>query len=406
MATLLASSTSRNAEPTGSGLPERGLGPDVACAEVDLLCASDHDYTDGTVFNSISSEPFALAKHVYVRHLSANMGDNRIFPSLQRAEQAITRMLGDLLGRPECAGVATSGATEANLLAVLSAVRRWAAGVPSRGRARVVLPESAHFSFDKILGLLPIEPVRVPLNGRYRADTEAALEATTPGTALVVLTAGTSETGAVDDIGPIACRAAELDVPVHVDAATGGFLVPFARELGMELADCGFGVPGVTSIAVDPHKYGGAPIPSGHLLMRSEEDLRRLRIRSHYQGTHDHVSLLGTRPGAAVLATYALLRGLGRDGYREVVNELFLRRQLLLQGLTELGMPMAFPPDLLVVGCRPDDPARVVAELEHRGLIASVARRFGFLRLVVHWHQTRAMLHDLLAQLAEIGAGR
>ncbi|WP_328660020.1 tyrosine decarboxylase MfnA [Streptomyces sp. NBC_00334] len=401
METLLGSSTSR--AETGS-LPERGRG-DTVLDEVRDLCRDDHAYTDGTVFNSICSAPLEIARRVYAEHLDANLGDNRIYPSLRRAEAQLSAMLGELLGHPGAVGVTTSGGTEANLLAVLAAVRRHRSRSGGRGGpARIVLPESAHFSFDKIVGLLPVEPVYAPLDERLRVRPAELARLVTADTALVVATAGTSEAGAVDDVPAVAEHTAALGVPLHVDAATGGFLIPFARELGHELPPFAFDVPGVTSVTLDPHKYGGVPIPSGHLLLRDGADAELLRTASHYRGTVDHHGLLGTRPGAAVLAAWAALRALGRDGYRDLVGGVFARRDLLLGLLRAAGFEVAVQPQLTVVTVRHPEPERLVDALERRGFIASVARRYGLLRLVVHWHQTEEQLRALVAAMADADA--
>ncbi|WP_432046359.1 tyrosine decarboxylase MfnA [Streptomyces asiaticus] len=397
METLLGSSTSP--AETGS-LPEHGRAPDTVLEELRELCRDDHDYAGGTVFNSICSAPLDIARRVFAQHLDANMGDNRVFPSLRRAEADLSAMFGELLGHPGAVGVATSGGTEANLLVVLAAVRRYHDRHGGSGPARIVLPESAHFSFDKIVGMLPVEPVYAPLDDRLRVRTEELTRLVTTDTALVVATAGTSEAGAVDDVPAVAEHTAALGVPLHVDAATGGFLIPFARELGYDLPPFAFDVPGVTSVALDPHKYGGVPIPSGHLLLRDRADAELLRTASHYRGTVDHHGLLGTRPGAAVLAAWAVLRTLGRSGYRELVKEVFTRRDLLLGLLRDAGFTTAMEPQLTVVTVRHPEPARLVDALERRGFIASVARRYGLLRLVVHWHQTAEQLRGLVDAMA------
>ncbi|MFJ2744552.1 tyrosine decarboxylase MfnA [Streptomyces sp. NPDC087440] len=414
METLLSSSTSRTgsadrAQPAApTPLPEHGRDPAAVLADLAALRRDDHGYEDGTVFNSICSAPLPVARQVFAQALETNMGDNRIFPSLRRAEQEVTALLGDLMGLADASGVATSGGTEANLLAVLAALRRDGPHTRTGRPPRVVLPESAHFSFDKILAMVGAEPVHVPLTPDLHVRAQALRALVTEDTALVVATAGTSETGAVDDIPAVAEHTRALGVPLHVDAATGGFLVPFARDLGHRLPRIGFDVPGVTSVTLDPHKYGGAPIPAGHLLVRDPADLDRLRVASHYRGTHDHHGLLGTRPGAAVLATWAALHTMGRDGYRSLVASVFERRELLL-GLLRTGGFDVPDPDLTVVTARHRAPGELVDALERRGFIASVARRHGLLRLVVHRHQSEEQLRSLVTALtaadAEIGGG-
>ncbi|MGW5698303.1 bifunctional adenosylcobinamide kinase/adenosylcobinamide-phosphate guanylyltransferase [Streptomyces asiaticus] len=165
METLLGSSTSP--AETGS-LPEHGRAPDTVLEELRELCRDDHDYAGGTVFNSICSAPLDIARRVFAQHLDANMGDNRVFPSLRRAEADLSAMFGELLGHPGAVGVATSGGTEANLLVVLAAVRRYHDRHGGSGPARIVLPESAHFSFDTA-GARAVPDGQTLIVGEYHA---------------------------------------------------------------------------------------------------------------------------------------------------------------------------------------------------------------------------------------------
>jgi tyrosine decarboxylase/aspartate 1-decarboxylase len=390
--------------PAQRGLPMRldaeGMPSQRVQLELTQLCADDHDYGDRSVFNSICSSPLPLAMTVFAAHLETNGGDNRIFPSAQRAQESVTAMLGDLFDLPAAFGVATSGGTEANLLAVYAAVRRWQQRNRTDRRAPVLVADNAHFSFDKIVRLLPVERVALPVGADHRVDPARVAGLVTGDAALLVLTAGTSETGAVDEIAPLAEVAARLGVPVHIDAATGGFLVPFAETLPY----LGFAIPGVSSITVDPHKYGGAPIAAGYLLQRHESDHEALRVRSHYHGTTDHLGLLGTRSGGPLLATYAALRHLGRHGYQQRASHLFALRDHLIEELGRAGLPPAYQPDLTVVGFAHPDPSGLQEALQRRGLITSVAHRLDLVRLVVHTHHQAADLSHLVATIVEVDA--
>jgi tyrosine decarboxylase MnfA len=357
------------------------------------LRAGDHAYADGTVFNSLCSAPLPVAADVFATHLETNTGDNRIFPGVWEAERRVTAILGELLGEPGAVGGVVSGGTEANFLALAAAVRAFRARRPG-ARPELLAGGSIHFSFEKAAALLGVRLTRARLDARFRVDPADLRRRVGERTALIVATAGSSECGAVDDVPALAEVAAHAGVPLHVDAATGGFLVPFARELGHDLPEIGFGLPGVASITVDPHKYGGAPIPAGALLFRDCALFSRLRSESHYRGTHDHWTLLGTRPGAGVLAVYAALLSMGREGYLRQAAELLARRDRFVELLRRRGYALAFPPDLTVVGI--DAPDGALAHLEGLGVIASRSRRHSFLRVVVHRHLDDAALERLV----------
>jgi tyrosine decarboxylase MnfA len=379
--------------------PDRPLGDAAVLAEIAAFRAADHGYAQGGVINSICSAPLPVARRVHAETLDANMGDPRIFPSLPVVEATVSRMLGDLLGRPEAIGRMTSGGTEANLLAMLAAVEAHGArhGL-SRAETTLVVSDGGHFSFDKIARLLGVRLVRVPLDERFRVAPEAVMARLDATTAAVVLTAGSSECGAVDDIAQIAPKVAARAIPVHVDAATGGFLLPFLAAAPA----FDFRVPGVTSITLDPHKYGQAAIPAGWLLLGRPEDAERLRMASHYRGTADHLTLLGTRPGAALYSVYATLRALGRRGYQALAHDLMARRDHLAELLRQAGFTLAFAPDLTILGVSLADPAATLDALERRGILASVSRRHGFLRLVIQRHVETRDQERLVAALVAI----
>lgn len=367
-------------------LPAEGVSEAAVVREIGALCAADHDYADGSVLNSICSAPLPFAAAIYAKYAEVNMGDNRIFPGPHEAERRVISMLGDLLSASDAQGIVVSGGTEANLLACAAALREHRKRRPRVRRAEVLAPESVHFSFDKLAALLGFDLVRTSIDSQFRADIGELRRRLSPRTALIVVTAGTSECGAIDNVQAAAGIAQEASVPLHVDAATGGFLIPFARELGHPLPQFDFSIPGVSSITIDPHKYGFAPPPAGCLLVRNGGALRGFTFESHYQGTHPHRTLLGTRPGAAVLAVYAALRRLGWSGYSKLVAELFEQRNYLLTRAREHGFELAYDPDLTIVGLREPQPEAALAYLEARGLVASVSRRYRFLRIVVQRH--------------------
>ena len=379
--------------------PRRGAASAEVERRIAALCGKDYSYRGGTVFNSISSEPLPCAARIFKRHLAANMGDNRIFPSLPQAERRVTAMLGELLGAGNAHGMVVSGGTEANLLAMAAAVRQFRSSRQNARRPQVLAPESVHFSVEKAAVMLDVELVRAPLDSQYRVDVDGLRRRICGRTALVIVTAGTSECGAIDDVASVAEFTRRAGIPLHVDAATGGFLIPFARELGYEMPEFDFSVPGVTSITIDPHKYGFAPVPAGCLLARDSGVMAGLNFESHYVGTRNHASLLGTRPGAGVLATYAALMCMGRDGYREAVGRLFRSRDLFLDEALRQGLRLAYRPQLTIVGIRVDSPRSALSYLEARGLIASVSKRHDFLRIVVQRHLRGKDYRELLKHL-------
>jgi tyrosine decarboxylase / aspartate 1-decarboxylase len=371
-----------------------GLPAEVVLEEINGFCANDHRYKDGRVFNSISSEPLPIAIYAYLRAIETNMGDNRIFPGMKAMEECVIRMAGQLLGNDGAAGSVVSGATEGNLLALYVAKR-----IGERKgitRPEVVVPHSGHFSLDKIAALLNVKLVRTALDERQRGKVAAIKEAINERTIAIVATAATSEFCAIDPVPQIAQVAREHDLYMHVDAASGGFIIPFARRLGRELPDFDFSLEAVHSIAVDPHKFGLCVIPSGIILFRSEELQREVCFESHYVGTYSHATLLGTRPGAGVATVYAVLRHLGSDGFCSIVEENFSKRDFFIAEAERRGLELLFPPELLIVAVKSRNPSRLMQAMEEKGWLVSVSRRVPAIRIVIQHHLTRNCIIELL----------
>src|SRR5690606_18941933 len=170
----------------------------------------------------------------------------------------------------------------------------------------------------------------------------------------------------VDEIGPVV---AGRGVHLHVDAATGGFIIPFARELGHDLPQFDFTVEGVDSVTIDPHKYGLANVPAGAVLFRSAEDAGLYTSDYYFVDTPLHHTMLGTRPGAAAVSVYAVLEHLGRDGFRDITRTNFEVTRYLVDSLRAAGYELFAEPQLNIVVVRLPHAARISQLLESRGWI-------------------------------------
>ncbi|MEU1574128.1 tyrosine decarboxylase MfnA [Streptomyces collinus] len=352
------------------------------------------------VLNSICTEPHPLGVEMASAAAHTNLGDVRIFRGTKRIERRVVRLLLDLMGNPGGSGSLVSGGTEANLIALLVARESARARGRLTDRPEVVVSGTVHFSFTKIFGLLGLTPVVVPVDDSLRLPAGEVARRIGEHTVAVVATAGSSEFGvvdAVDEIGPVV---AGRDVHLHVDAATGGFIIPFARELGHDLPQFDFSVDGVDSITIDPHKYGLANVPAGAILFRGAQDAGRFAVDSFFIDTPVHNTLLGTRPGAAAVSTYAVLEHLGRDGFRDLTRTNYEVTQYLVDGLRAAGHELFAEPQLNIVVVRMPHAVRISQLLESKGWIVSTSKRFGeTLRLVVTRHVTPAMVDEFLPVL-------
>jgi tyrosine decarboxylase/aspartate 1-decarboxylase len=255
-------------------------------------------------------------------------------------EHLLISRFAELFHCTRAGGYATSGGTESNIQALrLAKVQRSDSASPN-----VIIPDSAHFSFRKACDILGLEMRRVPLTKDFRMDAGLAAEQVDTDTVALVGVAGTTEYGMVDPIADLAAIARHHDLFFHVDAAFGGMVIPFLKDP----VPFDFAIPGVTSIAVDPHKMGMSTIPCGCLLTREPDLLRSLNIDTPYLTVKQEYTLAGTRPGAPVAGALAVMDYLGMEGMKAVVAGCMKNTRRLTAALETFGIPRAATPDVNV----------------------------------------------------------
>jgi tyrosine decarboxylase/aspartate 1-decarboxylase len=190
----------------------------------------------------------------------------------------------------------------------------------------------------------------VPLGEDFRMDAQKAAEQIDRNTVCLVGIAGTTEYGMVDPIADLAKIAEAQDIFFHVDAAFGGMVIPFLKHP----IPFDFALPGVTTIAVDPHKMGMSTIPAGCLLTREPDMLHTLNIDTPYLSVKQEYTLAGTRPGAPVVGALAVLDYLGIEGMKAIVSGCMKNTRRLIAGMETFGIPRAATPDVNVAtfACR------------------------------------------------------
>jgi tyrosine decarboxylase/aspartate 1-decarboxylase len=309
-------------------------------------------------------------------------------------EQQVVHMLGELLGCANVAGYISTGGTESNIQAI-----RAARNEAGRKNGNIVVPASAHFSFDKIGDLLCLEVRKADLDENLKVDLGSVESLVDGNTVALVGIAGTTEFGQVDPIEGLARLASERGIHLHVDAAFGGFVLPFLE--GDWRWD--FQVKGVSSITIDPHKMGMSTIPAGGLLFRGQDCMNALETETHYLTKARQASLTGTRSGAAAAATYAVMRHLGREGFQEMVDYCMDLTRHLTLGARKIGIEPFIEPVMNVVALKVPSTAEVREELMKRDWHVSMTREPNrALRLILMTHMTRENVNLFLKDLEEI----
>ena len=348
------------------------------------------------------THPHPFATKVFEAYIERNLGDPRLFPKTAEMEKEVVSMLGELLSHPNVAGYIVTGGTEANIMAL------WVArNFSKKRRGAVVASEEAHFSIAKACDLLGLE-FRVAPCRDYVLDVEEARKLLDEDVVAVVGVAGTTGLGLVDPIEELAEVAEEAGVYLHVDAAFGGLVLPFLKELGAEVPRFDFSLEPVQSMTVDPHKMGLAPIPAGAVLFRREEMLDSIAVEAPYLtgGLYFVKTLSGTRSGASAIAAWALFKHLGKKGYRELVARCMKLTEYLVKRVEELpDWSVVAKPVMNLVGVRHKRISieRIMEELTKKGW--AVSRHRDFLRIVVMPHLNTNIIDDFIQDLVEVGRG-
>jgi len=346
----LGSAAERSPLPGLSVLPpvepeDHGLAPEMLLADLQLVMdgAFNPNHPGALAHLDPPPLPASVAADLICAGLNNNMLAEELSPSLSRLERSLTAWLAEQLGLPAgSGGVAASGGTLSNLMALVAARRQ--RGLAIDGRAVVVASIDAHVSLAKALAVmgLPPEALRpVPVDSQGRLDPTALeveldqLERAGLPVIAVVATAGTTVRGAVDPLSAIAGICQRRGLWLHVDGAIGAVfgLVPAHRHrvAGLEQAD---------SITINPQKLLGITKTSSLLLLARPQALAEAfhtglpYMEPSWGGSHGGESgLQGTRP-AEILKLWLGLRQLGLVGIEAVLDGAIQRRRQLQALLT------------------------------------------------------------------------
>lgn len=279
------------------------------------------------------------------------------------------------------------------------------AHLAKKEKREVIVPVSAHFSFDKAADLLGLRLIKIRLNNQFQVDEKVVKEAITSKTAAIVGIAGTTDLGVVDPIPELSEIAVVHDVYFHIDASFGGFILPFLKELGFYAPDFDFRFPGVCSITVDPHKMGLAPIPAGGILFKDASMIKAISMKVSYiaGGQTEQATLVGTRPSASSIAVWALLMHLGKEGYKAVVERCMKLTWRLAEEVQQInGISLVTQPTINMVGIKSDviNIQLFAQKLKRRGWAVSLFPNY--IRIVIMPHIKLSHIESFLEDLKRI----
>ncbi|EKT61230.1 glutamate decarboxylase [Providencia sneebia] len=280
--------------------------------------------------------------------IDKNMIDKDEYPQTAEIENRCVHMIAELWHSPDAEntlGCSTIGSSEAAMLGGLALKWQWrkkraAEGKPTDKPNLICGP--VQICWHKFARYFDVELREIPLEGdRLIMNPEEVLKRVDENTIGVVPTLGVTFTcqyepvKAVHDALDKLQKETGLDIPIHVDGASGGFLAPFCAPT----LEWDFRLPRVKSINSSGHKFGLAPLGAGWVVWREAKDLpEELIFNVNYLGGNMPTFALNfSRPGGQIIAQYYNFLRLGRDGYAKIHNACYATAQYLAREIEKLG---------------------------------------------------------------------
>jgi len=358
--------------------------------ELNSFKKRDYSFSNGHILGSMCAQPHPIAKEAYISFLETNLGDPELFPGTKQIELNLIQFIKELLHAPKTAtGQIVSGGTEGNITAM------WIAKKLS-GKKEIIIPDSAHFSFQKIASLMDMKLVAIPMTKEYTLDITKIKEKITKNTAAVVGIAGSTELGTIDHLPKLSDICYDENIFFHVDAAFGGYIIPFLKELNYDVPEFDFKLKGVSTISIDSHKMGYSAIPLGALIIRDGKWLDQISVDSPYISVKKHAGILGTRSGGPVAAAYAVARYLGMDGYKKVVENCMDTTKYAEEKLDEIGLNLIIKPTMNVLGVKLSKPEKVAKKLSECGWRVNAMNHLSCIRIVLMPQITKKIIDEFV----------
>jgi tyrosine decarboxylase/aspartate 1-decarboxylase len=273
-----------------------------------------------------------ITKKAFSIFMASNPSHDTELGVLQMESEVIS-MLAELWGNSTGVGHITSCGTESNIIALYAARK-----LAKRKHGSVILASTAHMSLFKGCDYLGLEPIVVPARADSTADPDAMRRAIRKDTIAIAGTAGNWAWAQIDPIEELGKVAEEHSLYFHVDAAYAGLICPWLKEAGYDIPEFTFKVPGVCSIASDPHKQGYCAFPAGALVFRDKEYQKAASYSTPPELGYEYVTpgLIGTRPGYSIAATWAVFNYLGMEGYSKLAKKAMTMTMDFIKGVSKI----------------------------------------------------------------------
>ncbi|KAG8937034.1 hypothetical protein FRC03_004100 [Tulasnella sp. 419] len=287
---------------------------------------------------------------LFVENMYKNLADQDEYPSTVELQTRCVSILADLWKVPDgckAIGTATGGSSEAIMLGGLAMKKRWQSARMAAGKdshhPNIVFGANAQVALEKFARYFDVEMRLVPVDEStdYVMDPRRAMQFIDENTIGVIVILGSTYTGGFEDVKLMSDLLDEFEkktghnVPIHVDAASGGFLAPFAYPS----LQWGFSLQRVNSINTSGHKYGLTAVGLGWIIWKDESLLpKELIFELHYLGNTEYsFNLNFSRSAAPVIAQMYNFINLGFEGYRQIALANYKNARLLSRALENSG---------------------------------------------------------------------
>lgn len=335
-------------------LPEKGIP-----AEAAYQLVTDEVQLDGKPSLNLASFVHTWmppqGRQLLADHMDLNLCDQDEYPATMAVHSRCVSILGNLWKQPKgpnksgaqesALGTATTGSSEAIMLGLLAAKRRWQHRRKSEGKSihepgpNLVFGANVQVAIEKFARYWEVEERAVPVDEstKYVLSPERAMEHVDENTIAVVVILGSTYTGHFEDVEGVCKKLDEyqaktgIDVPVHVDGASGAMVAPFSAPK----LKWSFELERVKSINTSGHKFGMVLPGLGWILFRDSAMIpKELVFELHYLGSVEYsFGLNFSRPAAPVLAQMFNFVNLGFEGYRATMDANLMNARLLSRAL-------------------------------------------------------------------------
>ena len=353
-------------------------------------------------FTAVHKNPFV---YQYLFHyLNKNVVDRKGYKSLSYFESGLEKYFKKVFDNKNGTTVLTSGSTESILLAFHYA-REFARDEKNITKPNILIPTHAHYSLKRCAKMLGIEVKEIKTNDTYTTDIEDVKQKIDDNTILVAAIMISTELGVIDDIAELDKIAKEHNTGLHIDAAIGGFIIPYlTTDIPYKFSE----LESLFSMNISCHKFGLSLVGGGILLLQDR------KITQTYTGSIEYLSsgnkkmagLMVTGSSLGVFSLYTNIMLYDYQGYKKFAKKYLKVKSELTKDLEKLGyscfLGSAYSAQLFVYG---DDAGKLSNYLNKQGWLQHAYKVPGLeqngFRIVIKKDQEQILLSDFLNEVRD-----